>query len=126
MYKKIILLLISVLLLSCTSPFGQQGIKFKDRNGIYQDTSKNITVTVTEANNQNLIINVQKVDGIALNDIYDITSTVTTGNFRLTSQNNKDYTYIVNFYGNTSIIFSVMRGGSHPINNQELNNSTKQ
>ncbi|MEI0494701.1 hypothetical protein R4J09_04660 [Brachyspira intermedia] len=123
MYKKIILLLISLFLLSCTSPFTQQGIKFKDRNGTYQDTAKNITVTVTKADKQNLIVNVQNVDGVSLNDTYDITSAVTTGNFTLKSVNNKDYTYIINFYGNTSIVFSVRKGSNHPIDRQELKNT---
>ncbi|MEI0487117.1 hypothetical protein [Brachyspira intermedia] len=126
MYKKIILLLISLFLLSCTSPFTQQGIKFKDRNGTYQDTAKNITVTVTDKDNQNLIINVQNVEGISLNDVYDITSAVTSGNFNLQSKNNKDYTYIINFYGNTSIIFSVRKGSIYPIDRQELKNTKVQ
>ncbi|ASJ20556.1 hypothetical protein [Brachyspira hampsonii] len=125
MIKKITLLLISLFIFSCTSSLGSTGIKFKDRNGTYQDTSKNITVTVTEADNQNLTVSVLSVDGTSLNDTYDITSAVTTGNFTLTSKNNKDYTYIINFYGNTSVVFSVRKGPKYLINNQELKNNSK-
>ena len=123
MYKKIILLLISLFLLSCTSPFGQMGIKFKDREGTYQDDLKNITVSVTKASKQNLIIDIRDVNGIALNDVYDINASTTTGNFTLKSENNKDYAYIINFYGNTSIVFSVRKGSNHPISNKELKNT---
>ncbi|MBW5409800.1 hypothetical protein E6A50_05400 [Brachyspira hampsonii] len=125
MIKKITLLLISLFIFSCTSSLGSTGIKFKDRNGTYQDTSKNITVTVTEADKQNLTVSVLSVDGTSLNDTYDITSAVTTGNFTLTSKNNKDYTYIINFYGNTSVVFSVRKGPKYLINNQELKNNSK-
>lgn len=123
MIKKIIILLISLFLLSCTSPFGQMGIKFKDREGTYQDDLKNITVSVTKASKQNLIIDIRDVNGIALNDVYDINASTTTGNFTLKSENNKDYAYIINFYGNTSIVFSVRKGSNHPISNKELKNT---
>ncbi|MEI0447021.1 hypothetical protein R4J03_08170 [Brachyspira intermedia] len=120
MYKKIILLLISLFLLSCTSPFGQMGIKFKDREGTYQDDLKNITVSVTKASKQNLIIDIRDVNGIALNDVYDINASTTTGNFTLKSENNKDYAYSISFYGNSSLVISVRTGRNYPINNQEL------
>ncbi|KLI52951.1 hypothetical protein [Brachyspira hyodysenteriae] len=120
MCKKIILLLISLFLLSCTSPFGQMGIKFKDREGTYQDDLKNITVSVTKASKQNLIIDIRDVNGIALNDVYDINASTTTGNFTLKSENNKDYAYSISFYGNSSLVISVRTGRNYPINNQEL------
>ena len=120
MYKKILLLLISLFLLSCTSPFGQMGIKFKDREGTYQDDLKNITVSVTKASKQNLIIYIRDVNGIALNDVYDINASTTTGNFTLKSENNKDYAYSISFYGNSSLVISVRTGRNYPINNQEL------
>lgn len=120
MYKKIILLLITLFLLSCTSPFGQMGIKFKDREGTYQDDLKNITVSVTKASKQNLIIDIRDVNGIALNDVYDINASTTTGNFTLKSENNKDYAYSISFYGNSSLVISVRTGRNYPINNQEL------
>lgn len=120
MIKKIIILLISLFLLSCTSPFGQMGIKFKDREGTYQDDLKNITVSVTKASKQNLIIDIRDVNGIALNDVYDINASTTTGNFTLKSENNKDYAYSISFYGNSSLVISVRTGRNYPINNQEL------
>lgn len=120
MIKKIIILLISLFLLSCTSPFGQMGIKFKDREGTYLDDLKNITVSVTKASKQNLIIDIRDVNGIALNDVYDINASTTTGNFTLKSENNKDYAYSISFYGNSSLVISVRTGRNYPINNQEL------
>ena len=128
MLKKYVFLLISLFtfaffIISCTSPLGNAGLKFKDRKGIYQDNSKNITVEVTTADNQNLIIKVQNYNGIITDDVYDITSTVTTGKFTLKSKSNENYIYIVDFYGNNSVIFSVRKGSSYPINNQELKNT---
>ncbi|MEI0492230.1 hypothetical protein R4J17_07275 [Brachyspira intermedia] len=128
MYKKIILLLISVLLLSCSSPYGQQGsMKFKDRKGTYQNKDANIVITVKDTDKQNLAINIYNVSGVGvISETYDIPSAVITGNFNLQSQLYPDYNYVLNFYGNNSVYFSVRKGTSYPINNQELNNSTKQ
>lgn len=120
MIKKIILLLISLFLFSCTSSLGGSGIKFKDRNGIYQDNSRNVSVEVTTAEKQNLIIKVNNYNGVILNDVYDITSAVTTGKFNLKSVNNSEYFYVLNFYANRSVVFSVIKGLSYPINNLEL------
>ncbi|MEI0557486.1 hypothetical protein [Brachyspira intermedia] len=128
MYKKIILLLISVLLLSCSSPYGQQGsMKFKDRKGTYQNKDANIVITVKDTDNQNLNIRTYSGSGIGVvEETFTITPSVTSDNFNLKSEINKDDMYIINFYNNTSLYFSVRRGTEHPINNQELNNSTKQ
>ncbi|MEI0700909.1 hypothetical protein [Brachyspira intermedia] len=133
MYKKIILLLITLFLLSlifisCSSPYGQQGsMKFKDRVGTYENQDKTIKVTVTSGDSQNLNIHTYSGSGIGvIEETFDITSSVTTDNFNIPSKINKDDTYILNFYNNTSLYFSVRRGTDHPINNQELNNSTKQ
>ena len=123
MYKKIILLLISLFLLSCTSPLGQVGLKFKDRNGIYKDTSGNITVTVTEDSKQNFIIDVQNFSGVTLNDTYDIVPSITTGNFNIKSKSDNNYTYIISFYGNTSVSFSVRKGTTYVIDDKELKNT---
>ena len=133
MYKKIILLLITLFLLSlifisCSSPYGQQGsMKFKDRKGTYQNKDANIVITVKDTDNQNLNIRTYSGSGIGVvEETFTITPSVTSDNFNLKSEINKDDMYIINFYNNTSLYFSVRRGTDHPINNQELNNSTKQ
>ena len=128
MYKKIILLLISLIFISCSSPYGQQGgMKFKDRKGTYQSKDASIIVTVKDTDTQNLTINIYNVSGIGVvSETHDIPSAVITGNFNLPSNLYPDYNYVLNFYGNNSMYFSVRKGTSYPINNQELNNSTKQ
>ena len=126
MFKKIILLGISLFLLSCTSPFSEVGMKFKDREGTYESEYKNIRVTVSKEDKQNLKILVYTVNGLGvINDTYDITPTVTTGNFTLKSVNNPSYTYILNFHNNTALYFSVREGVSYKISEAELNNSSK-
>lgn len=126
MFKKIILLGISLFLLSCTSPFSEVGMKFKDREGTYESEDKNIRVTVSKEDKQNLKIVVYTVNGLGvINDTYDITPTVTTGNFTLKSVNNPSYTYILNFHNNTALYFSVREGVSYKISEAELNNSSK-
>ena len=123
MFKKIILLGISLFLLSCTSPFSEVGMKFKDRAGTYESKDKNIRVTVSKEDKQNLKILVYNVNGLGvINDTYDITPTVTTGNFTLKSFK---YTYILNFHNNTALYFSVREGVSYKISEAELNNSSK-
>ncbi|WP_300366893.1 hypothetical protein [Brachyspira sp.] len=124
MSKKVILLLIFLFVISCTSPFGQTGIKFKDRNGIYQNSDKKITLTVTKEDKQNLIIDMRDFNGVTVTDTYDINSAVITGNFTLYSKNNKEYAYIINFYANTSITFSVRKGIQYLIKNVELRNTS--
>ncbi|PCG19971.1 hypothetical protein [Brachyspira sp. G79] len=126
MFKKIILLLISLFILSCTSSLGSSGMKFKDRAGTYESKDANIRVTVSSGDTQNLKIDVYTVNGVTINsETFDITSSVTTGNFTLKSNNNPSYTYILNFYNNKSLLFSVRDGSSYKISNAELNNSTK-
>lgn len=126
MFKKIILLGISLFLLSCTSPFSEVGMKFKDREGTYESEDKNIRVTVSKEDKQNLKIVVYTVNGLGvINDTYDITPTVTTGNFTLKSVNNPLCTYILNFHNNTALYFSVREGVSYKISEAELNNSSK-
>lgn len=126
MFKKIILLGISLFLLSCTSPFSEVGMKFKDREGTYESEDKNIRVTVSKEDKQNLKILVYNVNDLGvINDTYDITPTVTTGNFTLKSVNNPLYTYILNFHNNTALYFSVREGVSYKISEAELNNSSK-
>lgn len=126
MFKKFILLGISLFLLSCTSPFSEVGMKFKDREGTYESEDKNIRVTVSKEDKQNLKIVVYNVNGLGvINDTYDITPTVTTGNFTLESDNNPSYTYILNFHNNTALYFSVREGVSYKISEAELNNSSK-
>ncbi|WP_020005962.1 hypothetical protein [Brachyspira innocens] len=126
MFKKIILLGISLFLLSCTSPFSEVGMKFKDREGTYESEDKNIRVTVSKEDKQNLKIDVYAFNGVAINnEIFDITSSVTTGNFTLKSVNNPSYTYILNFHNNTALYFSVREGVSYKISEAELNNSSK-
>lgn len=126
MFKKIILLGIFLFLLSCTSPFSEVGMKFKDREGTYESEDKNIRVTVSKEDKQNLKIVVYTVNGLGvINDTYDITPTVTTGNFTLKSVNNPSYTYILNFHNNTALYFSVREGVSYKISEAELNNSSK-
>ncbi|ADG70836.1 hypothetical protein [Brachyspira murdochii] len=126
MFKKIILLLISLFILSCTSSLGSSGMKFKDRAGTYESKNKNIIVTVSKEDKQNLKIVVYAFNGITVNsETFDITSVVTTGNFTIKSKLNSSYTYILNFYGNTSLLFSVRDSVSYKISNVELNNSTK-
>ena len=124
MIKKIIILFISLLLISCSSPFGQAGIKFKNRKGIYRNTSKNITVTVTDTDKQNLIISVQNVNGINIDETYDINPAITAANFNnLKSEKYSQYSYVIIFNGNTSLSFSIREGTDYPINGQELVNS---
>ena len=113
-------------MLSCTSPFSEVGMKFKDREGTYESEDKNIRVTVSKEDKQNLKIVVYTVNGLGvINDTYDITPTVTTGNFTLKSVNNPSYTYILNFHNNTALYFSVREGVSYKISEAELNNSSK-
>ncbi|WP_335780944.1 hypothetical protein [Brachyspira intermedia] len=128
MIKKLSIILISIFIVSCSSPFGQQGsMKFKDRKGTYQNKDANIIITVKDTDTQNLTINIYNVSGVGVvSETYDIPSAVITGNFNLQSKLYTDYNYVINFYGNNSIYFSLRNGTSYPINNQELNNSTKQ
>ncbi|WP_300752635.1 hypothetical protein [uncultured Brachyspira sp.] len=126
MLKKIILLFISLFILSCTSSLGSSGMKFKDREGVYQSNDENIIITVSKYDKQNLTVNIYNVNGLGvINDTYDITPTVTTGNFTLKSKINTSYTYVINFYGNSSLAFSVRDGVSYKISETELKNSTK-
>lgn len=100
-------------------------MKFKDREGLYQSKDRNIRVTVTKNDEKNLKIDVYGVNGITVNgETFDIPSAVTTGNFNIQSKN-KDYTYILNFYNNTSLYFSVREGPNHKISEKELNNTKK-
>ncbi|WP_304353831.1 hypothetical protein [Brachyspira innocens] len=126
MFKKIILLGISLFILSCTSSLGSSGMKFKDRAGAYENTDKTIRVTVSKGDTQNLKIDVYTVNGVTVNsETFDITPSVITGNFTLKSVNNPSYTYVLNFYNNKSLYFSVRDGASYKISEAELNNSTK-
>ena len=124
MIKKIIILFISLLLISCSSPFGQVGIKFKNRKGVYQNASKTITVTVTDTDKQNLTISVQNVNGITVDETFDINSAVTASSFNnLESEKYSQYIYIIIFYGNASLSFSIREGTDYLIRGQELVNS---
>lgn len=113
-------------MISCTSPFGYVGLKFRDRKGIYQNSDKKITVTVTDANKQNLIINVQDFNGITIdNETYDINPAITSGSFTtLKSEKYPKYIYVIIFNSNISISFSIKEGIEYPISKQELKNTS--
>ncbi|EKV55830.1 hypothetical protein [Brachyspira hampsonii] len=125
MIKKITLLLISLFLISCTSPYIQKGgIEFKDRNGTYKNNDGTIIVIVKDTDDNNISINIANLDGLGtVSETYSVTSAVTTGKFSFDSKIHTSYEYMVNFNGNTSITFSVRKGTTYPINSQELKNT---
>ena len=142
MFKKIILLLISLFILSCTSPYGSSGgTKFKSRKGIYQNEAQNVAVEITDKDSDNLTVTV--LGNTDINEtLTNINETLTNINETLTNINETltvnsessgtymtiksviytGYVYNMNFGNSVNTIFITVKDGQNNniVYNQKL------
>ena len=108
MIKKIfITTIISILIVSCTSPFSGSGIKFSNRAGNYQNTDKNITVSINSKNKDNLTINISS--SINMNETLTVNSASSSQYIRVNSVQYSGHTYILNFGNSVKSFFITVK-----------------
>lgn len=128
MFKKIILLLISLFILSCTSPYGSSGgTKFKSRKGIYQNEAQNVAVEITDKDSDNLTVTV--LGNTDINEtLTDINETLTVNSessgtyMTIKSVIYTGYVYNMNFGNSVNTIFITVKDGQNKniVYNQKL------
>lgn len=128
MFKKIILLLISLFILSCTSPYGSSGgTKFKSRKGIYQNEAHNVAVEITDKDSDNLTVTV--LGNTDINEtLTDINETLTVNSessgtyMTIKSVIYTGYVYNMNFGNSVNTIFITVKDGQNKniVYNQKL------
>ena len=106
MIKKIILLLISLFILSCTSPYGSSGgTKFKSRKGIYQNDAQNVAVEITDKDSNNLTVTVIGNTTININETLTVNSESSGTYMTIKSVIYTGYVYNMNFGNSVNTIF---------------------
>ena len=121
MFKKIILLLISLFILSCTSPYGSSGgTKFKSRKGIYQNDAKNVAVEITDKDSNNLTVTV--IDDTTINETLTVNSESSGTYMTIKSVIYTGYVYNMNFGNRVNTIFITVKDGQNNniVYNQKL------
>ena len=125
MFKKIILLLISLFILSCTSPYGSSGgTKFKSRKGIYQNEAQNVAVEITNQKDNNLIITVvgDTIEDIIINETLTVNSESAGTYMTIKSVIYTGCVYNMNFGNSVNTIFITVKDGQNNniVYNQKL------
>ena len=125
MFKKIILLLISLFILSCTSPYGSSGsTKFKSRKGIYQNDAQNVAVEITNQKDNNLIITVvgDTIEDIIINETLSVNSESAGTYMTIKSVKYTGCVYNMNFGNSVNTIFITVKDGQNNdiVYNQKL------
>lgn len=120
MFKKIILLLISLFILSCTSPYGSSGgTKFKSRKGIYQNEAQNVAVEITDKDSDNLTVTV--IGNTTINETLTVNSESSGTYMTIKSVKYTGYVYNMNFGNSVNTIFITVKDGQNNIvHNQKL------
>lgn len=118
MIKKLSIILISIFIISCNSPFAGAGIKFSNRAGSYQNKDKSITVTITDKSKDNLIIDA--VSSETINETITINSSSSSQYLKVNSE--KYNGYILNLGNNVQNLFLTVRNdkGQNVIFNEKL------
>lgn len=116
MYKKIILLLISLFILSCTSPYGSSGgTKFKSRKGFYQNEAQNVAVEITDKDSDNLTVTV--IGNTTINETLNETLTVNSESagtyMTIKSVIYTGCVYNMNFGNSVNTIFITVKDGQN-------------
>ncbi|MCZ9851847.1 hypothetical protein [Brachyspira hyodysenteriae] len=116
MIKKLSIILISIFIISCNSPFAGAGIKFSNRAGSYQNKDKSITVTITDKSKDNLIIDAVSSETITIN------SSSSSQYLKVNSEKYNGYIYILNLGNNVQNLFLTVRNdkGQNVIFNEKL------
>lgn len=123
MFKKIILLLISLFILSCTSPYGSSGgTKFKSRKGIYQNDAQNVAVEITDKDSNNLTVTVIGNTTININETLTVNSESSGTYMTIKSVIYTGYVYNMNFGNSVNTIFITVKDGqnNYIVYNQKL------
>ncbi|WP_157152848.1 hypothetical protein [Brachyspira murdochii] len=121
MLKKIALLLISLLVFSCTSPYGSSGgLKFKNRKGVYQNESKNVAVEITDKDNDNLTVTV--LGNTPIDETLTVNSESAGKYIIIKSVKYAGYIYNMNFGNSINTIFITIKDGQNNniVYNQKL------
>ncbi|ACN83367.1 hypothetical protein OFR22_13680 [Brachyspira hyodysenteriae] len=120
MIKKLSIILISIFIISCNSPFAGAGIKFSNRAGSYQNKDKSITVTITDKSKDNLIIDA--VSSETINETITINSSSSSQYLKVNSEKYNGYIYILNLGNNVQNLFLTVRNdkGQNVIFNEKL------
>ncbi|PTY40815.1 hypothetical protein [Brachyspira hampsonii] len=100
MIKKITLLLISLFLLSCSSPYSSSGLKFTSRNGVYENSERNISVEIKNQKTANLSIIVIQNSAIVISETLDVNPDSSANYMTIKSVAYPNYSYILNFWSN--------------------------
>lgn len=101
MVKKINILLISIFFISCSSSFNSnsiQGIKFRNRSGIYKNSDSTITVTIKNTDKDNLIINITNPK--VMDETLSVSPYSTKRYIKINSKNYTGYIYSITFLSN--------------------------
>ena len=108
MFKKIILLLISLFILSCTSPYGSSGgTKFKSRKGFYQNEAQNVAVEITDKDSDNLSVTV--LGDTTINETLTVNSESSGTYMTIKSVIYTGYVYNMNFGNSVNTIFITVK-----------------
>ena len=121
MIKKIILLLISLFILSCTSPYGSSGgTKFKSRKGIYQNDAQNVAVEITDKDSDNLTVTV--ISNTTINETLTVNSESAGTYMTIKSVIYTGCVYNMNFGNSVNTIFITVKDGQNNniVYNQKL------
>lgn len=122
MFKKIILLLISLFILSCTSPYGSSGgTKFKSRKGFYQNEAQNVAVEITDKDSNNLTVTV--LGDTAINETLTVNSESAGTYMTIKSVIYTGYVYNMNFGNRVNTIFITVedrQNNNNIVYNQKL------
>lgn len=121
MFKKIILLLISLFILSCTSPYGSSGgTKFKSRKGIYQNDAQDVAVEITDKDSNNLTVRV--IGDTTINETLTVNSESSGTYMTIKSVIYTGYVYNMNFGNSVNTIFITVKDGQNNniVYNQKL------
>lgn len=122
MFKKIILLLISLFILSCTSPYGSSGgTKFKSRKGFYQNEAQNVAVEITDKDSDNLSVTV--LGDTTINETLTVNSESSGTYMTIKSVIYTGYVYNMNFGNSVNTIFITVKdrqNNNNIVYNQKL------
>ena len=122
MIKKIILLLISLFILSCTSPYGSSGgTKFKSRKGFYQNEAQNVAVEITDKDSDNLSVTV--LGDTTINETLTVNSESSGTYMTIKSVIYTGYVYNMNFGNSVNTIFITVKdrqNNNNIVYNQKL------
>ena len=118
MLKYYFLFIISLFLFSCSSQYVTGNIPFTNRVGIYVSEDKDITVTILDKKQDNLII---KITSKSINDTLSVRGSSSGRYLTIDSETYSQYSYRLNF-GNSlsSIVFTLRENNTAVIFNEKL------